>query len=225
MSIGQEFYRDLDIGIISQSARCTILPSVPDLAVRTDYHIPCYYGAVWGRYIYVYSYSAPVLVICELQVFEKPGGWFTALGELPKWVLNSWVWCPKCPICSIICVGTIGWHRNSNTKIMVLHLSEKMIWWRNQVETCWAILALCAGNSSVTGEFPTQRPVTRRFDVFFDLRLNKQLSKQSLGWWFETSSRPLWRHCNEIPRKLIWWARQVWWNPHPKLRPTVKPLV
>ena len=28
------------------------------------------------------------------------------------------------------------------------------------------------------GEFPTQRPVTRSFDVFFDLRLNKRLSKQ-----------------------------------------------
>ena len=35
-----------------------------------------------------------------------------------------------------------------------------------------ALLALCAGNSSVTGEFPTQRPVTGSFDVFFDLRLN-----------------------------------------------------
>ena len=43
---------------------------------------------------------------------------------------------------------------------------------------------------------PAQRPVTRSFDVFFDLRLNKRLSKQSWGWWFETLSRPLWRHCN-----------------------------
>ena len=50
------------------------------------------------------------------------------------------------------------------------------------------------------GEFPAQRPVTRSFDVFFDLRLNKWLSKQSWGWWFETLSRPLWRHCNEHPR-------------------------
>ena len=52
-------------------------------------------------------------------------------------------------------------------------------------------------NSPVTGEFPTQRPVTRSFDVFFDLRLNKRLSKQWWGWWFETPSRPWWRHCNE----------------------------
>ena len=43
------------------------------------------------------------------------------------------------------------------------------------METFSALLALCAGNSSVTGEFPAQRPVTRSFDVFFDLRLNKLL--------------------------------------------------
>ena len=47
------------------------------------------------------------------------------------------------------------------------------------METFPALLAICAGNSSVPGEFPTQRSVTRSFDVFFDRRLNKQLSKQS----------------------------------------------
>ena len=61
-----------------------------------------------------------------------------------------------------------------------------------------ALLAFYAGNSPVTGEFHTKRPVTRSFDVFFDLRLNKPLSKQSWGWWFETLSRPLWRHCNVL---------------------------
>ena len=83
-------------------------------------------------------------------------------------------------------------------------------WWRHQMETFSALLAICAGNSPVPGEFPTQRPVTRSFDVFFDLRLNKRLSKQSWGWWFETLSRPLWRHCNDsglwktgIPH---WWC-------------------
>ena len=57
-----------------------------------------------------------------------------------------------------------------------------------------ALLAICAGNSPVSGEFPAQMPVTRSFNDFFDLRLNKRLSKQSWGWWFETLSRPLWRH-------------------------------
>ena len=42
----------------------------------------------------------------------------------------------------------------------------------------------------------TQRPVTRSFDVFFDLRLNKRLSKQPWGWWFETPPWSLWRQCN-----------------------------
>ena len=69
--------------------------------------------------------------------------------------------------------------------------------WRHQMETFSALLALCAANSPVPGEFPAQRPVTRSFDVFFDLRPIKQLSKQSLRWWFEMPSGSLWRHCND----------------------------
>ena len=70
-------------------------------------------------------------------------------------------------------------------------------WWRHEKETFSALLAICAGNSPVTTEFPTQRPVTRSFGVFFYLHLNKQLSKQSWGWWYETPSLSLWRHCYE----------------------------
>ena len=54
------------------------------------------------------------------------------------------------------------------------------------METFSVLLAFCAGNSPVTGEFPSQRPVTRSFDVFFDLRLNKRLSKESRRRRFET---------------------------------------
>ena len=64
------------------------------------------------------------------------------------------------------------------------------------METFSALLALCAGNSPITGEPPSQRPVAWSFDVFFYLRLNKRLSKQSWGCWFETPSRSLWRHCD-----------------------------
>ena len=61
------------------------------------------------------------------------------------------------------------------------------------------------GEFTDPGEFPTQRPVTRSFDVFFDLRLNKRLSKQPWGWWFETPSWSLWRQCNvEFTPKLSW---------------------
>ena len=70
-------------------------------------------------------------------------------------------------------------------------------WWRHQIEIFSALLAICAGNSPVRGEFPAQRPVTRSFDVFFDLRPNKRLGKQSWGWWYETPSSSLWRHRNE----------------------------
>ena len=61
---------------------------------------------------------------------------------------------------------------------------------------------LC-GISPVTGEFPAKRPVTRSFDVFFDLRLNKLLGKRSWGWWFETPSCSLWRHLNILGTRCI----------------------
>ena len=55
-----------------------------------------------------------------------------------------------------------------------------------------ALLALCVGNSPAIGEFLSQRPVTRSFDVFFDLCLSKSLSKQSRRRWFEAPLRLLW---------------------------------
>ena len=67
-------------------------------------------------------------------------------------------------------------------------------WRRHQMETFSSVLAICAGNSPITGEFPTQRPVMWSFDVFFDLCLNERLGKQSWGWWFETPLCPFWRH-------------------------------
>ena len=75
---------------------------------------------------------------------------------------------------------------------------------------------LC-GEFTGPGEFPTQRPVTRSFDVFFDLRLNKPLSKQPWGWWFETISRSLWRHRNAYDIsskqsiKLLVITHRRWW--------------
>ena len=81
-------------------------------------------------------------------------------------------------------------------------------WWRHQMETFSALLAICAGNSPVPGEFPTQRPVTRSFDVYFDLRPDKRLRKQSWGWWFETLSHSLWRHRNVIHAPDTCFGRQ-----------------
>ena len=133
-------------------------------------------------------------------------------------------WRPSCPGLNVlICINKVRlWHNCTIRSLMkptciyhtaFLHLNRIIstmaanlwlprachnnTWWRHQMETFSALLAICAGNSPVTGEFPAQRPVTWSFDVFFDLRLNKRLSKQSWGWWFETPSRSLWRHCND----------------------------
>ena len=89
------------------------------------------------------------------------------------------------------------WWQNSSAKMPKhFEVCETFTWRRHQMDTLSALLAICAGNSPVPGEVPAQRPVTRSFDVFFDLRVNKRLSKQWWGWWFETPSRPLWRHRN-----------------------------
>ena len=95
--------------------------------------------------------------------------------DVITWLIN--ILCKHC-----VYIFRMGWPRT---------------WWRHLMETFSALLALCVGNSPVTGEFPSQRPVTRSFDVFFDLSLNKRLSKHTWGWWFKTPSRSLWRHCND----------------------------
>ena len=75
-------------------------------------------------------------------------------------------------------------------------------WWRHQMEIFSALLAVCAGNSPVTDEFPAQRPVTRSFDVFFDLRTNQQFSKQWRRWSFEILPRSSWRYRNATENQL-----------------------
>ena len=103
-------------------------------------------------------------------------------------------------------------YQSHTTFVSALCGNYLIAWWRHQMETFFALLALCAGNSPVTGEFPTLRSVTRSFYIFFDLCLNKQLSKQSWAWWFGRPSRSLLRHCNEqIPCRLgnLYWS-QVW---------------
>ena len=105
--------------------------------------------------------------------------------------------CPKCPMKALLpsakSPATASYRR-------CYHYGRSQ---RHQMELFSALLAICAGNSPVTGEFTAQRPVPRSFDIFFDLRLNKRLSKQSWGWWFQTLPRPLWRHCNDTGPRTI----------------------
>ena len=83
---------------------------------------------------------------------------------------------------------------------------DDVIKWKH-FPSYWPIFA---GNSSVPGVFPAQRPVMLSFDVFFDLRLNKRLNKQSWGWWCEMLSRPLLRRCNDwysYIRPISYWTK------------------
>ena len=73
------------------------------------------------------------------------------------------------------------WHRLAERGV-ILQKSDDMdvkAMMMSSNEKCSTLLALCEGNPKVTGEFPTQKPVTWSFDIFFDLRLNKWLNKQS----------------------------------------------
>ena len=102
------------------------------------------------------------------------------LGKFLLWMSLIFMWNITCKgPCPIKWVNKLFHIYSIYQSIMATKTGNS--WWRHQMETFSALLALCAGKPPVTGEFPSQRPVTRSFDVFFDLRLNKRLSKQSWG--------------------------------------------
>ena len=108
--------------------------------------------------------------LCWKKVAEK--GCLSKFGSLLGWVLCYWrVIFPPC--------------------------THSMTWWSHQMETFSVVLGLCERNPSAIGGFPTQRPATWSFDVFFELRLNRRLSKESRRRWFEMPLHSLWRHCND----------------------------
>ena len=52
-------------------------------------------------------------------------------------------------------------------------------------------------------EFMLEATLAESPSIFFICALNKRLSKKSWGWWFETPSRSLWRHCNGVESHLF----------------------
>ena len=102
------------------------------------------------------------------------------------------------------------WRHAINTHNITWHAIDCvnhpwLLWCDNYSDTLLSISMVTSSNGNIfrvtghlRGEFTAPRwiPYTRSFDVFFDLRLNKRLSKQWRGWWFETLTRPLWRHRN-----------------------------
>ena len=109
------------------------------------------------------------------------------------WHHKTWSTLVRVRVCRLIRTKQLPKYLKQCCVIFFIEPLGSHPWWRHQTETFSALLAICAGNSPVPGEFTTQR---RSFDVFFDLRLNRRLSKESKGWRLETLSRPLWRHRN-----------------------------
>ena len=69
-------------------------------------------------------------------------------------------------------------------------------WWRYQMEAFFRVASPVCEEFTDHRWIPHTKASARSFDILFDLSLIKRLSKQSWGWWFETPSRSLWRHCN-----------------------------
>ena len=108
-------------------------------------------------------------------------------------ITSAYCWFPGCSS-KFVCYWPLRFHEIPRHYERV-NLSATA-WWRHQMETFSPLLSPCEGNQTVTGEIHSQRPVTRSFDVFFDLRLDKRNRKQLKRLWFQTQSHSLWRRCN-----------------------------
>ena len=136
-----------------------------------------------------------------------------------KWINSLWNVCAKSLLCLVILYidGSVQDCNISNANALrdtALVLSHPhvdyvsfnslmnptflKIMMTSSIENIFRVIDPLCGEFTGPGEFPAQRPVTRSFDVFFDLRLNKRLSKQPRGWWFETPPCSLWRQRNVL---------------------------
>ena len=94
-------------------------------------------------------------------------------------------------------IGMIKYHAPGDAFSLSLHNVDGILFMMTSSNgNIFRVTGPLCGEFTGPGEFPAQRPVMRSFDVFFDLRLNKRLSKQPWGWWFETPAWSLWRHRN-----------------------------
>ena len=131
-------------------------------------------------------------------------------GEI-HFALNIWFWIKADKNITYMTAAVVTCANLLPDSIIIIHFRPARIfarfrlwsrkhfvtWWRHQIETFSTLLALCEGNPSVNDGFPSHIPMTWSFDVFFDLCLNKRLSKRSRRRWFETPSLWLWRHSNK----------------------------
>ena len=111
--------------------------------------------------------------------------------ESPKYRISKWT-------LNIVCLASVetGSVWDTNVSRFISHIiwrwHDDVIKWRH-FPRYWPFVR---GIHRSPVNSPHKGQWRGAFDVFFDLRLNKRLSKQPWGWWFETPTHPLWRHCN-----------------------------
>ena len=102
----------------------------------------------------------------------------------PAVCFNEWLWIgPSCGFTGFFIIRRSRWNGCES-------------WWRHEMETFSALLVLCAGIHRSPVNSPHKDQWRRALMFSLICALNKHLSKQSRGWWFETPSRLLCRHCN-----------------------------
>ena len=171
---------------------CRINFAVPECyALINSKQSECYVTTSYGRY----QQPASVTMIFK-SLYQDLGKKAKSLPRSHRFFIHLF---------SVLCLVFVHLYGNSVDESFNQYLCAALSqghpllpWWRHQMETFSALLNICARNSPVAGEFLAQRPVTRSFDVFFDLGLNERLGKQSWDWWFKTPSRTLWRHSDAM---------------------------
>ena len=148
-----------------------------------NYGVICLFSV--GVFLYVHFITGTFGCVRANFTLRRHYGYYMTQVYVPSIliVMLSWIsfWLAPDAVPARISLGilTILAMTNQLSAVASASLPEVGSWWRHQMEAFSASLAICAGNSPVTGEFLAQRPVTRSFGVFFDLLLIKRLSKQS----------------------------------------------
>ena len=97
---------------------------------------------------------------------------------------------------------------------MPVGIHRGITWWHHQMEAFSVLLALCVRNPPITGGFPSESPMTRSFDVFFGVRLNKRLNKQLIHLWFQKVATVYAKRCYKGGHLTpILEFRKLCWNP------------
>ena len=152
-------------------------------------------------YIYIYIHYTPldihkclfVVVVVTLLVLTGDSWIHLHIFSKSAWSTLGQSYCPRVSEDTMedIYYKAISRHNSMQSDYKV-GLNHDVIKWKH-FPRYWPF---ARGIHRWPVDSPSQRPATRCFEVFFDLRPNKRFSKQSRRRWFETPSRSVWRHCN-----------------------------